>query len=350
MTKLTIAIDLAKNVFEVAVADARGKITERKRVTRLQLQRYLALRAGAHVVMESCATAHFWGRWCIDHGLTVSLLPPLYVRPYVRRSKTDQADATALLEAHRASDIKPVPVKSIEQQAIQGLHRIRSRWMMTRTARINALRGLCREFGVAAPMGSKRGLAELTARLDDETSEIPILLRPMLRELVAEIHALAERKRTVETQLTQLSEQSTECRRLLTIPGIGVLAATAFVGAVGNIRNFPTCRMFASWLGLTPREFSSGNTRRLGAITKRGDVYLRTLLVHGARGVLYSARMAERARRPLGALQAWGLKLSGRGGHNRAAVAVANKLARIVWSSWVRGRDFMFQPIPAPTG
>jgi transposase len=349
MAKLTIAIDLAKSVFEVATADVRGKITERRRVTRLQLQRYLALQSGAHVVMESCGTAHFWGRWCVDHGLTVSLLPPLYVRPYVRRNKTDQADATALLEAHRASDIKPVPVKSIEQQAIQGLHRIRSRWMTTRTARINALRGLCREFGVAAPVGSKRGLAELTARLNDEGSEIPMLLRPMLQEIVAEIHTLAERCRAVEIQLAELSEQSTDCRRLLTIPGIGVLRATAFVGAVGNIRNFRTCRMFASWPGLTPREFSSGNTRRLGAISKRGDVYLRMLLVHGARAVLYSARMAERARRPLNTLQAWGLKLLGRGGHNRAAVAVANKLARIVWSSWTRQRDFIFQPTLALT-
>jgi transposase len=214
MDNFTIAIDLAKTVFEVAAADRRGKIIERKRLTRLQLQRYLQLQTGAHVVMESCGTAHYWGRWCIDHGLTVSLLPPLYVRPYVRRNKTDQADATALLEAYRASDIKPVSVKSIEQQAIQGLHRIRSRWLATRVARINALRGLCREFGVTAPAGSKRGLAELTQQLDDESSQIPTLLRPMLRELVAEIHDLAERSRVLESQLAELVKQSAICQRL----------------------------------------------------------------------------------------------------------------------------------------
>jgi transposase len=341
--KLTIAIDLAKNVFEIAVADSRGKIVDRRRVNRPQLQRYLGSQSDAHVVMESCSTAHFWGRWCLDRGLTVSLLPPLYVRAYVRRNKTDSADATALLEAARASDIHAVAVKSVEQQAIQGLHRIRSGWMATRTARINALRGHCREFGIAAPAGPRSSLASLVAHVDDPASAIPDLLRAMLRQLIEEIRGLEERVHAIEAHLAVLAGQSEVCQRLQTIPGIGLLTATAFAGTVGDIRSFRNARCFASWLGLTPREHSSGNIRRLGAISKRGDAYLRMMLIHGARAVLYSARMAERARRPLDALRGWGLRLLSRGNHNKAAVAIANKLARIVWAAWYRQRDFEFR-------
>jgi transposase len=341
--KLTIAIDLAKNVFEVAAADSRGKVVDRRRLNRPQLQRYLGSQTDALIVMESCGTAHFWGRWCQERGLEVSLLPPMYVRAYVRRNKTDRADATALLEAARSSDIHPVVVKSIEQQAIQGLHRIRSRWMATRTARINTLRGLCREFGIAAPTGPRRGLASLAEELDDMHSAIPALLRPMLRQLIEEIRSLEERGSAIEAQLAALARQSDVCQRLEKIPGVGLLTATAFAGAVGDIRSFRNARAFASWLGLTPREFSSGNIRRLGAISKRGDGYLRMLLIHGARAVLYSARMAERAGRPLDALRGWGLRLLSRGTHNKAAVAVANKLARIIWATWFRQRDFEFR-------
>jgi transposase len=343
MVSTTIAIDLAKTVFELAVADADGNVIERKRLSRTQMHRYFDNREVDRVVMEACGTAHYWGRWFAERGIAVTLLPPLYVRAYVRRNKTDRSDATALLEAARASDIVPVRVKSIEQQALQGLHRVRSGWRATVTSRINCLRGLCREFGINAPLGAKRGLAELSRQLEDEDSAVPTLLRSTMRQAVGEIRAIEESILQVEAELAQIARCSEVCQRLQKIPGIGLLGATAIVGSVGDIRSFRSPRRFASWLGLTPKEYSSGTVRRLGSISKRGDKYLRMILVHGARAVVYSARAAERAGRPLDALRDWALKTRARSGNNKAAVAVANKLARIVWASWYRERDFEFR-------
>lgn len=345
----TVAVDLAKNVFELAAADESGKIVERKRLTRLQFGRYFENRPSAHVVMEACGTAHHWARRLGERGMRVSLLPPHYVRAYVRRNKTDSADATALLEAARAIDITPVRVKSTEQQGLQGLHRIRSAWRASRTARINTLRGLCREFGIVAPLGGKRGLAELRRQLAKDDVGVPAFLCATMQQVMEELRALDERLLEVEAQLGEIAKHSAICQRLQTIPGIGLIASTAFAGAVGDIGTFRSPRRFASWLGLTPREYSSGNIRRLGSISKRGDGYLRMLLVHGARAVLYSADAAVRAGRPLDALRTWGIRVRSRCGHNKAAVAVANKLARILWATWHRQRDFEFRPALAVT-
>lgn len=347
MTTTTVAIDLAKSVFEIAVADEDGKVVDRKRLSRMQLHRYFENREVGRIVMEACGTAHYWGRWFAERGIAVTLLPPLYVRAYVRRNKTDRADATALLEAARASDIVPVQVKSIEQQALQGLHRVRSGWRATLTARVNTLRGLCREFGITAPVGYKRGLTRIVAQIEDENSAVPTLLRSMMRRVVTEIRGIEESIAQVETELREIARRSEVCQRLQTIPGVGLLGATAVLGSVGDIRTFRSSRQFAGWLGLTPREYSSGTVRRLGGISKRGDCYLRMLLVHGGRAVLHSARTAERAGRPLDALRQWALRVAARAGHNKAAVAVANKLARVIWASWSRQRDFEFRP-PAP--
>jgi transposase len=346
MCVTTVAIDLAKSVFELAAADESGKVIERRRLSRVQLNRYFENLSSVHVVMEACGSAHYWGRRLGERGMRVSLLPPHYVRAYVRRNKTDRADATALLEASRANDITPVQVKSLEQQGLQGLHRIRSAWRATRTDRMNTLRGLCREFGINAPLGLRRGLAELRRRLAEDDCPIPQFLRAAMQQLIQELRALDAQLIEIEAQLAQIANQSAVCQRLQTIPGIGLITSTAFAGAVGDIGSFRTARRFASWLGLTPREHSSGNIRHLGSISKRGDSYLRMLLVHGARAVLYSANAAQRAGRPLDALRAWGLQVRGRSGHNKAAVAVANKLARIVWASWQRQRDFEFR-LPA---
>lgn len=341
MSTKTIAVDLAKNVFELAVADGLGKVTERRRLSRIQFELYFQNRESAHVIMEACSSAHYWARRFEGLGHRVSLLPPHYVRAYVRRNKTDAADAMALLEAARASDILPVRVKSPEQQGLQGLHRLRSAWRATRTDRINLLRGLCREFGVIAPAGTRRGFAQLRSQLaDDEGQAIPAALRVAMQRVLGEIDELDERILEVEAQLSQIARQSPVVTRLQTIPGIGLIAATALAGAVGDMTSFRSGRRFASWLGLTPREYSSGNIRRLGSISKRGDGYLRMLLVHGARSVLYSGAMSARAGRPLDALRAWGLRLRDQCGHNKAAVAVANKLARIIWATWRHERDF----------
>lgn len=344
MNATTVAIDLAKNVFELAVADDSGNVIERKRLSRGQLERYFQNRSHARVVMEACGTAHYWGRRFSERGMQVALLPPHYVRAYVRRNKTDRADTTALLEASRARDILPVRVKTVEQQALQGMHRVRSAWKATAVSRINTLRGLCREFGILAPLGMRRGLASLTETLADSSTGIPALIRTVLQRLVEDIRANEERVRQIDAELSSLAAETEVCQRLKKIPGIGLIGATAFVGSVGDIRTFRSARRFASWLGLTPREHSSGDVRRLGSISKRGDGYLRMLLVHGGRAVLYSAEMARRAGRPLDSLRAWALRVLARCGHNRAAVAVANKLARLVWATWYRDRDFEFRP------
>ena len=344
MDTRTMAVDLAKNVFEVAVADEQWRIIERRRLSRLQFQRYVAGSSATHVVMEACASAHHWARTLQERGVRVSLLPAQYVRPYVRRDKTDRADVTAILEAVRCAEIRPVHVKSVEQQALQGLHRVRTMWMKTRIARINSLRGLCGEFGVCAPAGAREGVRQLSLVLGEESSPIPRLLRPALRLLVEEIRALEARIKALEVELATLSRDSEVCRRLQTIPGVGLLGATAFLGSVGDIGSFRNARRFACWVGLTPRESSSGSHRHLGRISRLGDNYLRRVLIHGARAVLYSAHVARRAGRPLDRLRAWALKLEARSCHNKAAVAIANKLARLVWATWYHREDFEFRP------
>jgi len=350
MNSLTVAIDLAKTVFELAAADSSWRIVERRRLSWSQLERYLATRDIAHVVMEACSSSHYWARWVQSRGVRVSLLPAQYIRAYVRRDKTDRTDAAALLEAARCGDIRPVCVKSVEQQALQGLHRVRSLWMKTRTARINSLRSLCREFGMIAPMGVKRGLPELLERLSADTQAIPAVLRAALHRLVEEIRELETRIHEIEMELRAVVRQSEVCQRLQTIPGVGLLGATAFLASVGDIHSFRNARQFACWVGLTPREFSSGNTRRLGRITRQGDGYLRMLLIHGARAVLHSGRVARRAGRPLDRLREWALQLEARSCHNKAAVAIANKLARVVWATWHRERDFEFRSKTAVAG
>ncbi len=336
MQPTTIAVDVAKSVFEVAVSRRPGSVSSSHRLTRKRLARFLAEQAPATVVMEACGMAHSWGREARARGHAVRLLPPRDVRPYVRGNKTDRSDAKALLEAYRNEAIRPVPVKSVEQQALTGLHRMRATWVATRTGRLNTLRGLLRELGVMIPVGSRRVVPAVWELVSDPESDVPELLRPVLAEAAREVTELERRVREVETQLEAVARQSSRVRRLRTIPGVGLLTATAIVASVGDLKRFPSARHFASSLGLTPRESSSGNVRRLGRITKRGDPYLRTLLIHGARSVLHHAKRTSKPDR----LRAWALERERERGHNKAAVAVANKLARIVWATIVRDADY----------
>ena len=336
-----VGIDLAKNVFEVAAADRHWRIVERARLSRTQFERWFANRVVGRVVMECCGSAHHWGRWFAAQGIDAQLLPARYVRAYVKRNKTDAADAAALLEASRASDIVPVRVKSVEQQALQALHRTRSLWMSTRTSRINALRGFCREFGMAISQGSRIGIEQISRVLADPASAVPLLLRDTMKLLIEEIRLLETRVGQLERELAQLARQSAACQTLLTVPGIGLLTATAMVAATGGaVQQFRDARHFASWFGLTPKENSSGMTRRLGRISKRGDRYLRMLLTHGARSVLRAATVAERAGRPLDDLRRWAMNVQARTNHNKAACALANKLARICFAVLRDGQDY----------
>ncbi|WP_136413903.1 IS110 family transposase [Herbaspirillum sp. ST 5-3] len=334
MNTTIVAVDLAKSVFQLAVADAAWRVTEHHRLTRSQFERWFINRNVSLVIVEACGSAHHWARWLNSLGIDVKLLPAAYIRAYVKRNKTDAADACALLEAARCADIAPVKVKSIEQQALQGLHRTRSLWMGTRTSRINALRGFCREFGISVAAGSRNGLEQISRVLADPHSAVPNLIRGTMKLLVEEIRLLEARIAQLERELTELAKQSPACTTLLSIPGIGLLTATAMVAATsGNVQHFRDARHFASWFGLTPKEYSSGSTRYLGRISKRGDRYLRMLLTHGARSVLRAASVAQTAGRQLDGLRQWALTVQARSNHNKAACALANKLARICYAT-----------------
>ena len=333
MNATTVAVDLAKSVFQIAAADDKWKVVETARLTRSQFERWFANRNVARVIMEACGSAHHWGRWLNARGIEAVLLPAAYVRAYVRRNKTDAADAQALLEAARAADIAPVKIKSVEQQALQGLHRIRSAWMAARTARINTLRGFCREFGLAVPVGARNGLEAIGRSLADPHGALPTLLVGPMKLLLEEIRLLEARIAQLEHELTELARHSQACTRLLSVPGVGLLTATAMVAATGGeVAHFRDARHFASWFGLTPREYSSGATRYLGRISKRGDKYLRMLLTHGARAILRAATVAVQAGRTLDHLRSWALQVQARTNHNKAACALANKLTRICYA------------------
>jgi len=334
MNATTVAVDLAKSVFQLAVADEHWRIIETQRLTRTQFERWFINRDVRLVIMEACGSAHHWARWLNGLGVEVRLLPAQYIRAYVKRNKTDAADAAALLEAARASDIRPVRVKSVEQQALQGMHRIRSLWMGTRTSRINALRGFCREFGIAIPVGARTGIEAISRVLADPGTAVPDLIRGTAKLLVEEIRLLEARIAQLERELAALARLSPACTTLLSIPGIGLLTATALVAATsGDVGHFKDARHFSSWFGLTPKEYSSGNSRYLGHISKKGDRYLRMLLTHGARSVLRAAKVAEGAGKQVCGVRRWALDVQGRSNHNKAACALANKLARICYAT-----------------
>jgi len=341
MEHTTIAVDLAKSVFQIAVSHRVGQVSSEHRLRRSQMMPFFAQQPAATVLLEACGSAHHWGRQLQQLGHTPRLLPAHDVHRYVRRNKTDRADAKALLEAARNDDIHAVPVKSLEQQAIASLHVCRATWMSTPTARLNALRGLCREFGLCIPVGATRVIPAVRAQLTADSS-LPILLHAPLETLCAEVLQLEVAIHATERQLAALAEQMPDVIRLQTIPGIGLLTASALVARIGDAARFPDGRHFASALGLTAKETSSGLQRRLGAISKRGDVYLRQLLINGARAVLCHAK---RHRDPL---RVWALQTQERRGHNVAAVALANKLARIVWAVWTQRSEYRgVTPSPA---
>jgi transposase len=340
MNATIVGVDLAKNVFELAVADADWHIVQRHRLSRAKFFGFFVQLAPCQVVMEACGSAHYWARRLAGLGHTVRLLPAHYVNAYVRRNKTDQADAAALIEAARCAEIRDVPVKTVEAQQIQSLHRLRSQWMSTRQRYVNTLRGILREFGFAIPLGINVAKQQIGAALVDSDSEVPQALRATLTDMLQEVRLLEEKILGVERQLNALTRADVRVQQLRQIPGIGALTSTALRAIVGDIQRFPSGRHFASWLGLTPNERSSAEKRRLGKISKQGDVYLRTLLVHGARSALLAAHRAERAGNTLDRLRRWALDCERQRGHNKATVALANRLARIVWATWKHQRAF----------
>jgi transposase len=335
----TVAIDLAKNVFELAFADG-ARIVERQRLNRGAFAAAFDNRAPLRIVMEACGSAHHWARAFQRRGHAVTLLPAHDVRPYVRGNKTDRSDAAGLLEADRCGGICPVPVKTASQQGIQGLHRVREFHKAQRTAAINLLRGLLREFGIVIPLGAAKVRPAVLAALEDADNDLPMPLREALATVLDGLADAARAMLDIETRLQAFADGDLRSQRLQRAGGIGLITATALSASVGEFDRFPSGRHFASALGLTPREHSSGQRRRLGRVTKRGDVYLRTLLTHGARAVLRSAKVAHKKGQPLDRTRAWALALAERIGHNKAAIALANKTARRLWAAEHHRKSF----------
>lgn len=251
MEHTTVSVDIAKSVFEVAVSDRPGHVSSTHRLARGRFRSFFATRGRSTIVMEACGSSHYWGRELQAQGHRVVLLPPHAVRPYVPRNKTDRADARGILEAFRNESIRPVPVKTVAQQSLAALHRFRSAWMGTRTARINTIRGVLREFGIFIPLGARQVLPAVALALEDADSGLPDALRPTIAQACREIRTLEMQIKDTEAQLTALAREIPVVERLRTIPRIGLLSSTALVALIGDVQRFPSGRHFASFL--TPR-------------------------------------------------------------------------------------------------
>lgn len=327
----TIGIDLAKNVFQLHAIDAAGTVVLRRAVRRRDLVAFMAKQPACLIGLEACATAHHWARELHRLGHAVKLIPPAYAKAYVRRQKNDMADAAAICEAVTRPAMRIVAVKSAEQQAVLMLHRARALLVDQRTAVINALRSHLAEFGVVAPQGVRHVVALVAVVADASDARVPEIARSALAALVRQMQRLEYEIDALDRQLLAWHRQNDTSRRLATIPGVGPVTATAFAASITDPSMFSSGREFAAFLGLVPRQSSSGGKERLGRISKMGDRYLRKLLVVGATAVL---RYAKKGGSPA---KAWAEGLLVRKPFKLVAVALANKMARIVWALLARG-------------
>jgi transposase len=326
----TVGIDLAKNVFSLHGVDERGKEVLRKTLSRVKLMPFVAQLPPCLIGLEACSGAHEWARRFQALGHTVRIMAPRFVVPYRRSGKNDGNDAEAICEAVQRPSMRFVPVKSAEQQAVLTVHRVRQGFVEERTATINRIRGLMSEFGVILPARA----AEVRRGARCAAERLPILAREAVGDLLAHLVMLDERIGRYDRELEALATASPTTRRLMTVPGVGPLSALATVATVGQAHEFKDGRQFAAWLGLVPRQWSTGGKARLGHITKRGDAYLRTLLIMGARAALQMA-----ARRD-DKLSRWAMALKERRGYHRAVVALAAKNARILWALMTRQSEY----------
>jgi transposase len=340
MTNITaVAMDLAKSVFQVHCADQDGNPVLRKKLRRSQVVEFFAKLPPCLVGLEACGSAHHWARTLRALGHEVRLIPPQFVKPFVKTNKNDSTDAEAIYEAMMRPTMRFAPIKSADQQAVIMLHRTRELLVGQRTQLINALRGHCGEFGIVVAKGASK-VAELIEIIDDSDDErIPDLARQALGLLVDQLRMVKAQVAGVEKRLLAWHRSCEASLRLATIPGVGVITATALVATIGDATQFTSGRQLAAWLGLVPKQYSTGGKQRLGRISKRGDGYLRRLLVHGARAVLRWSR----AKKGLPAKQgrtAWQQALLERRPTNVVLVAMANKTARVVWAMLTRGERY----------
>jgi transposase len=330
MNRTTYGLDIAKNVMQLHWVDAQTGEIGRKKLARAKLAAYFAQLKPVRIVMEACGSAHHWARVFAAQGHEVELLPARQVRPFVRSNKDDAADARAIWLAARQSDIRRVPLKGVEQQAVLALHRTRSHWVSVRTATVNALRGLLYEFGVVLRGGRQAGLKALGEQRAAIDEQLPATMRTLVDGQLHTLQQIGQRIDQLEREIAALRESLKGARELDQVPGIGVLGATALAATLGDAKAWRSGREFSASLGLVPAHAGTGGKVRVGHLSKRGDPYLRTLLIHGARAVIEKAKDKPRwlqellARRPL----------------NVAVVALANKMARTAWAIVAHGRAY----------
>ena len=330
-----IGVDLAKQVFQVHGVDSHEQVKCRKQLKRAQMLDFFRQLEPCLVAMEACGGSHYWARELIKLGHQVRLIAPQFVKPYVKSGKNDANDAEAICEAASRPTMRFVPIKTAEQQAGQSLHRIRSRLIRARTALVNEIRGLLGEFGlVIAQRGAAAAHRLLQQSLETPDNGLPGKMRELLKELQDELLAHDERLTRFDRELQQQARSDERCQRLLKVEGVGPISATAIVAAVGDAKQFSSERQFAAWLGLVPSQHSSGGKNQLGSISKKGDTYLRTLLIHGARSALLACK-EKTDRRSL-----WVQQVQCRRNTNIATVALANKNARIIWAILSKGESY----------
>ena len=330
----TIGLDLAKSVFQVHGVDAAGQVTVRKKLRRAEMLPFFEAQPPCLIGMEACATAHHWARQLSALGHEVRLMPPSYVKAYVRRQKNDAADAEAICEAVTRPSMRFVPIKSAERQGVLVLHRTRELLVRQRTMLVNAIRGHCAEFGLIAPQGARRAPELIEAVRQADASVLPDLARSALLRLADQLGLLGAEIHALDRRLLAWHRQDQASQRLATIPGVGIITATALSATVVDPSNFRSGREFAAFLGLVPRQNSSGGKDRLGRITKKGDSYLRKLLVIGATSVIRRSRTGALSAAP------WIRSLLERRPARVVTVAMANKTARIAWAVLTRGEVY----------
>jgi transposase len=329
MNITTIGIDLAKSVFHVHGTDERGKAVLRRVLRRREMMRFFTQMPPCLIGMEACGSAHFWARKLTELGHTVKLMAPQFVKPYVKTNKNDARDAEAICEAVGRPNMRFVAIKTPEQQALLALHRARQGFVKARTAQGNQIRGLLAEFGCAIPKGRTHVHSYVADILEDAENGLSGMSRELFARLLEHLRHVDAQVQALEAQIKAWHREDEASRRLEQIPGIGPLTASALVASIGDARHFKNGRQLSAWLGLVPEQDSSGGKPTLLGISKRGDVYLRTLLIHGARSSLRHAKPSD-----------WGAALAQRRNPNLAAVALANKNARIVWALLAHGRSF----------
>lgn len=334
-----IGLDLAKNVFQAHGADRNGKKVLGKRLKRSELLDFFAKVPRCLVGLEACGGAHEWARRLEALGFTVKMMAPQHVKPYVQGNKTDARDAAAICEAATRHAVPGVAIRTRESQQMQSLHRVREGWVKERTAMMNRIRGVLAEFGGSFSIGEKRLVPEVRLWLAEYGQELGLVSR-LVSALLEDLAHLEQRLTDVNAMLLEAHKASEASQLIAGIPGIGVQSATALISSFGNAASFSSARKFASALGLTPREHSSGGKQQLGGISKRGNSYIRKLLVHGARSVLW-ARMNKPAH-----ADDWVVQLAQRRGHNVAVCALAAKNARRIWALLRSGAVFNPDHVP----